>query len=82
MASTLNRLLYAIFFILFSPDTWRLAFGTIAASILTPFLTAGSDYAIGGKIVIGIMILGLGYALFAVPAKHIANGLKKMLVKR
>jgi hypothetical protein len=78
LPGAINRLLYFIFYILFSKDTWRIAFGLLATAIISPHLISGGDYSIAGQIIIGVMILGLGYAIFAVPARHIADGLKKL----
>ena len=78
MPGVFNRFLYFIFYILFSTDTWRIAFGLLAAGILAPQLTSGKDYSFAGQIMIGVMIMGLGYAFFAVPARYITDGLKKI----
>ncbi len=78
MPGAVNRVLYIFFYILFSKDTWRIAFGLLATAIISPHLLSGGDFSIAGQIVIGVMILALGYAIFAVPARYIADGLKKL----
>lgn len=78
MPGMFNRFLYVVFYILFSTDTWRIAFGLLAAGIFAPHLAAGRDFSFAGQVMIGLMLMGLGYAVSAVPARHITDGLKKM----
>lgn len=76
MPGLINRFFYIVFYILFSEDTWRFAFGLLAAGLFAPFLVSGKDYSTAGQIMIGLMLLALGYTVFAVPARHITRWLK------
>jgi pilus assembly protein TadC len=70
---------YILFFILFSPDTWRILIGVVCAALLGP-LIALPEMNVWGKIVLYFMIATIGYAASAVPARWIARSLKKVVL--
>ena len=70
---------YVIFFILFSPDTWRIAMGGILSVVLTPHI-APPDLAVSGRGVLYIMVAAIGWAISGKPAQWITTGLKRAIL--
>ncbi len=68
---------YFFFYFLFSPDTYRILTGTIAAIILTPRLLP-VDRTGMGRYVLFIMIVVVGWAVTGVPARWISQRLQKL----
>ncbi len=71
---------YILFFILFSPDTWRIIAGVVFAWILTPLVVRPDmgSMAVG---MLGVMLTCIGYVLFAWPAKKVSRILQKLILK-
>ena len=72
---------YVFFYLLLSPDTWRILFGFIGAVVLGPLLTQGRDMSQAAEVMIWLMILAIGGSVTAWPAKKI-TGVLQRAVKR
>lgn len=70
-----SQSLYIIFYLLFSPDTWRILIGLAATLIIGPRATATSDYSPAGQVLIWLMILVLGFVLSAPVGRFISRRL-------
>jgi hypothetical protein len=70
-----NLFLYVVFYLIFSPDTWRILIGLLAAMIIAPRAVVGGDYTTAGQVVIWLMILTLGYVLSAPIGRFISKRL-------
>ena len=70
---------YIVFYILFLPDSWRILLGIVAAWFLTPFIVK-PDMGISARLILYIMIAGIGYAATGVPARLITRFFKKMIL--
>lgn len=77
-----NQFLYIVFYLLFSPDTWRVLIGLAAALIIGPKATAGGDYGPAGQAVIWLMILAIFYVLSAPVGKFISRRLTTIVKTR
>ncbi len=73
---------YVFFYILFSVDTWRILIGIAASAVLTPRLSETQDLPAKGEAMLYVMIAGIGWAVSAYPAKKIATGLRKFVLKK
>lgn len=76
-----NQFLFVVFFLLFSPDTWRILIGLAAALIIGPMATAGSGYSPAGQTVIWLMILVVFYVLSAPVGRFISKRLTSAFKK-
>ena len=76
-----NQFLYVVFYLLFSPDTWRILIGLLAALIIGPKATAGGDYGTAGQTVIWLMILVIFYVLSAPVGRFISKRLTSTFKK-
>ena len=72
---------YVFFYLLFSPDTWRILFGFIGAVVLGPLLTQGRQMSQAAEVMVWLMILAIGWSVTAWPAKKITGALQQA-VKR
>jgi len=72
-------LAYWIFFLLFSPDFWRILAGLAFAGLLTPRIVPPDLHA-GGLVMLYVMMATIGWAVSGVPARWISNGLKKWML--
>ncbi len=79
MKSNRTLLSYLVFYVLFSPDTWRILAGLAAALLMGPRLTAGKTSGPFGEVIIWVMLLALGYALSAPLGKLISDKLTAMV---
>lgn len=70
-----NQFLYIFFYLLFSPDTWRILIGLLAALLIGPRATAGGNYGPGGQTIIWLMILVIFYVLSAPVGRFISRRL-------
>ncbi len=70
---------YVVFYILFSPDTWRVLAGVALALLFTPYILP-PDLSQGGRVMLYIMITAIGWALSAKPAHWMAGQLKKLIL--
>ena len=75
MKSSRNLFLYIVFYLIFSPDTWRILIGLLAALIIGPKVVANGSYSPVGQVVIWLMILALGYVLSAPIGRFISKRL-------
>jgi hypothetical protein len=72
---------YIIFYILFSPDTWRILIGIILASFLASPLTRSQDIGLAGRTMVWIMLVSIGWSISALPARKIADFFKRIVLK-
>lgn len=70
---------YIFFYILFSPDAWRVLIGLIASYLVTP-LIAPPAMKQGAVMLLYIMMATIGYAVSALPSRGIARVLKKLIL--
>ncbi|MDA3895927.1 MAG: hypothetical protein PF482_07260 [Desulfobacteraceae bacterium] len=70
---------YIVFYILFSPDTWRILMGIIFSVLLSP-LAVPPEMGIGAMILIYIMMATVGYSAAGIPGRYIANTFKKLIL--
>lgn len=70
---------YIIFYILFSPDTWRILIGVAVAVLLAPRIIQ-SDHGMLGTGAIYVMLASIGYAFSILPGRWISNTLKKLVL--
>jgi len=70
---------YVIFYILFSPDTWRILTGALVALLLTPHILP-ADLNTGGRAMLYVMVAVIGWALSGKPAAWITTRLKTLIL--
>ena len=70
---------YVIFYILFSPDTWRIVMGIIFAVLLVPHIVK-PDMTMPARGVLYIMVATIGYAGSGLPARGITKLLKRLIL--
>jgi hypothetical protein len=70
---------YIIFYILFSPDTWRILIGIGVAAFLAPNIIQPNQSP-SGAVVIYLMIAAIGYAFSARPGRWISDKMKRALL--
>lgn len=70
---------YIVFYILFSPDTWRILIGVIISILTTPHVVT-PEMGISGKVLLYIMIATIGYTGAALPGRWISNMFKKLIL--
>ncbi len=74
-------MVYWIFYLLFSPDTWRVLMGAVLAVLLAPRI-AGSEVGVAGRAMLCVMITAIGWAVTAAPARWITGMLKRGILPR
>ena len=72
---------YIFFYVLFSPDTWRIMTGFVCAFFLAPLVTRGRNLSQGGEVMVWLMIMAIGWSVTAWPARKITAVLRRA-VKR
>ena len=72
---------YILFYLLFWPDTWRIAIGLAVALIFAPHLSKTDSSPIETGM-IAIMLAVIGYAASAKPAQIISTRLRNLILKR
>lgn len=70
---------YMAFYLLFSPDTWRILAGIVVAVLLVPEI-APADLAPAGRAMLHVMVVGIGWTVTARPARWISDRLKALLL--
>jgi len=70
---------YILFYILFLPDSWQILAGLIAAWFLAPLVEL-PEAGFGGRAVLFIMLVAIGYAAFRMPARWITRSLVKWIL--
>jgi hypothetical protein len=70
---------YVVFYILFSPDTWRILIGVILSVLVTPHILP-SDLSVFGRVLIYLMVAAIGWALSGKPSFWITSVLKKTIL--
>jgi hypothetical protein len=71
---------YVIFYILFSPDTWRIVMGVILAVLMVPHIVK-PDMTLIARGVVFVMVATIGYAASGLPARGITKMLKRMILE-
>ncbi|MFZ7126906.1 MAG: hypothetical protein ACOWWM_12205 [Desulfobacterales bacterium] len=71
---------YVFFYILFSPDTYRILTGILLGIVFMPRLLP-QDTTIFGRYVLFIMLVGIGWAVSGIPARWIARKLQSLITK-
>lgn len=74
-----RRPTYYLFYLLFSPDTWRLLMGVAGAVWLAPMIFR-PDMTAAARAMLYVMLTCIGWAATAVPAGWICRGLKRLLL--
>ena len=69
---------YLLFYLLFSPDTWRVLIGILASLAITPRIRP-TDLALAGQIVLFVMLAVIGYTLASRPGRWIAGALQRLI---
>lgn len=72
--------LYVVFYILLSPDTYRVLTGVVMGVVLMPRLLP-EETTILGRYVLFIMLVAIGWAISAIPARWIARKLQSFIPK-
>lgn len=70
---------YLFFYVLLSPDTWRILAGLGLAALAGPRLAKGSDLSPSGETMIWLMLLAIGWAISAWPAKKISAAIQRAI---
>jgi hypothetical protein len=70
---------YYVFYLLFAPDTWRVAIGVLAALWVGPMLFE-PQMTSAGRAVVYVMLTAIGWAASAAPAGWICRGLKRLIL--
>ena len=70
---------YYLFYLLFSPDTWRLLMGILAAVLLAPKIYR-PDMAPAARAMLYVMLTGIGWTATGWPARWICRGLKRLML--
>lgn len=74
--------LVVIFYILFSPDTWRILFGVAVAAYGTPRIMGMSGQITElGRYMIFLMLTGIVWAVSARPARWLAAQLQRRFTR-
>ena len=71
---------YIVFYLLFSPDAWQVAFGVIAAFAVAPRIMPQA-YAPAARILLYVMVAVVGYAASRPLGKGAAKLMKKLVLK-
>lgn len=71
---------YIFFYILFSPDTYRLLTAVLLAWLLAPHLVASREMSPLAGVVVWIMVGGIGYGFSGRPARGIADFLRRKIL--
>jgi hypothetical protein len=71
---------YVIFYILFSPDAWRILIGIGLAFLLAPQIIQSRGLNPAGQVMVWVMIITTGWAVSAIPGKKIAEFLKGLVL--
>ena len=70
---------YIFFYILFSQDTYRILIAIIFSALVAPH-TYPADTEIAGRIIMFIMVAGIGFAAAGIPARLIVRMFKKLIL--
>ena len=73
--------IYIFFYILFSPDTYRVLLGVVAALILGPPVIQTKPVSAAGEFVIYLMLATIGYAITGKIGGIIAETAKNAVLK-
>jgi hypothetical protein len=70
---------YYVFYLIFAPDTWRLAIGVAAALWLAPMLFT-PEMSPASRAVVYVMFTAIGWAGSGGVARWICRGLQKLIL--
>jgi TPP-dependent 2-oxoacid decarboxylase len=71
---------YVVFYVLFSPDTWRILIGIGLAFFLAPQIIQSREISPAGQVMVWGMIITIGWAVFAILGKKIAAFFKRLVL--
>lgn len=67
---------YLFFYIVFSADSWRLLCGLVISILLTPHLSTGRELTTSAQVVLGFMLVAIGWWVSAKPMEKWAAFLR------
>lgn len=70
---------YYFFYLIFAPDTWRVAIGVAAALWLAPMIFS-PDMSTAARAVVYVMLTAIGWAASGGIARWITRGLKRLVL--
>jgi hypothetical protein len=70
---------YYFFYLIFAPDTWRVAIGVAAALWLGPMIFS-PDMSTAARAVVYVMLTAIGWAASGGIARWITRGLKRLVL--
>ncbi|MDL2274929.1 hypothetical protein LJC22_02240 [Desulfosarcina sp. OttesenSCG-928-G10] len=70
---------YLFFYVLLSEDTWRILAGFILAVCAGPGLAKGQNLAPAAEAMVWVMLLAIGWAISAWPARKISAALQRAI---
>ncbi len=70
---------YIFFYILFSQDTWRIMIAIVFSFLVAPY-TYEPDTEVFGRVLLYIMVAGIGFAAGGLPARLITRMIKKLVL--
>ncbi len=70
---------YYFFYVLFSPDAWRLAIGVVAALWVGPRIFE-PEMSSAARAMVYVMLTAIGWAASQVPARWICRGLRRLVL--
>jgi hypothetical protein len=73
---------YVFFYLILLEDTWRIVFGIIFAYFIAPSVLATRQIQSIGTIFIYLMLISIGWWIFAIPAKKITRFLMTWIHKK
>ena len=71
---------YLFFYLLFTPETWRVLLALLFSLVSATFVIQVRPLGTGGQIVLGLMLMGIGWTLMERPGRWIAAFLRKRIV--
>lgn len=70
---------YIFFYVLFSQDTWRILIAIVFSVLVAPH-TYEPDTEIAGRVMLYIMVAGIGFAAAGLPARLIVRLFKRLIL--
>ena len=70
---------YLVFYLLFSPDFWRILLGVAVSIVATPHL-APMNMAAAGRAMLYVMVAAIGWTITAAPARWISRAMKTLII--
>ena len=70
---------YLFFYLVFSADTWRILCGVVLAIALSPRLSAGRELSPSAQVVLGLMLVAIGWWVTGRPMERWAAFLRRRM---